>query len=115
MRTSVPASRRCTAKACLSECGVMGFADVAAPVRVLAGAIHRAAGDGMARTVTRKELHAVGRSRRHHVRKISNRSARASRSDPSGPYPCSTRITIRRLSMAGGVRRTASVMRSPAA
>src|SRR5712691_2736461 len=57
----------------------------------------------------------VGRSRRHQSRKISRSLGESITYRSFCPFPCSIRITIRRLSIAGPISAMASEMRRPAA
>ena len=55
VRTSVPASRRWTAKAWRKEWGVMGFANATSSMRGQTGAVDRMSREGLVRVLPRKE------------------------------------------------------------
>src|SRR5216684_3275150 len=55
VRTSVPCSRRCTAKACLMECGVIGLQILQIQWAFLALSLHRGSGDVLVWPIARKE------------------------------------------------------------
>ena len=89
VRTSVPCSSRWTAKACLSECGVIGLGILQVWWAFLACVLNRVSGDVLARRIAGEEpvlgpFHPppVTQSRQQF-------RARASRSDPS--FPCLAR------------------------
>src|SRR6516162_10076254 len=90
------------------------FRDLANTVGLLALLLNRKSCDVPAREVSWEEP-VLGFSTRHQARRIS-RSFGESRVYLSFfPLPCSTRKTMRLLSIAGGLSATASEMRRPAA